>query len=137
MGVFRVDFSLANASLPGRAEQDVRAVVDTGSMHLSITPLIAKQLGLVAVDTRSVRVADGRLVEAPYVGPIKLQLMGRSVFTAAIVLDGEPLLGAIPLEDLDLHVDPQRMRLVPNPESPDRPMSLAVGVLPVARGEDD
>ena len=137
MGVFRVDLSLANASLPGREEQDVRAVVDTGSMHLSISPLIAKQLGLVAVDTRSVRVADGHLVEAPYVGPIKLQLMGRSVFTAAIVLDGEPLLGAIPLEDLDLHVDPQRMRLVPNPESPDRPMSLAVGVLPVARGEDD
>ena len=137
MGVFRVDFSLANASLPDREAQDVRAVVDTGSMHMAITPLIARQLGLVAVDTRSVRVADGRLVEAPYVGPIKLQLMGRSIFTAAIVLDGEPLLGAIPLEDLDLHVDPQRMRLVPNPESPDRPMSLAVGVMPVARGEDD
>ena len=135
MGIFRVDFSLANAAQPDREEQDVRAVVDTGAMHLCITPLIAKQLGFVSDETGTVRVADGRLVEAPYVGPIRLQIMGRHIFTGALVLDGEPLLGAIPLEDLDLHVDPQRMRLIPNPESPDRPMSLAVGVLPAKRDE--
>ena len=133
MGSFRGDFSLANAAQPGRGEQDVRAVVDTGTMHLCITPLIASQLGFAATESRSARLADGRVVEAPYAGPVKLQIMGRSIYTAALVLDGEPLLGAIPLEDLDLHVDPQRMRLIPNPESPDRPMSLAVGVTPVLR----
>lgn len=45
-----------------------------------------------------------------------------------MVLGDEVLLGAIPLEDLDLHVDPRMGRLLPNPASPDRPTSLAMGV---------
>jgi hypothetical protein len=34
----------------------------------------------------------------------------------------EPLLGTVPLEEMDWHISPQRKELVPNPKSPDRPM---------------
>jgi hypothetical protein len=77
---------------------------------------------------RPVRIANGETIEVRYVGPVKIGLMGREVYTGAMVMGNEVLLGAIPLEDLDLHVDPRRGRLMPNPESPDRPMSMAMGV---------
>jgi hypothetical protein len=39
----------------------------------------------------------------------------------ALVLpgDAEPLLGAIPMEDLDVCINPLRQELVVNPDSPD------------------
>jgi hypothetical protein len=43
------------------------------------------------------------------------------------------LLGAIPMESMDLLVDPRRLQLIPNPENPNIPGALAMGVRP--RGE--
>ncbi len=131
MGVFRVDLRLSNPVLGTDQEENAMALVDTGAMHLCIPERIATLLKLKGTDTRPVRLADGSVHDVPYVGPVKVGLMGREVYTGAMVLGEEVLLGAIPLEDLDLHVDPLRGRLMTNPMSPDRPMSMAMGVLPV------
>ncbi|WP_066649117.1 MULTISPECIES: hypothetical protein [Sphingomonas] len=134
MGVFRVDLRLSNP-VTGSDETNALALVDTGAMHLCIPERVRALLGLQGDDTRPVRLASGELMDVPYVGPVKVGLMGRDVYTGAMVLGEEVLLGAIPLEDLDLHVDPLQGRLIPNPNSPDRPMSMAMGVRPAQASE--
>ncbi len=134
MGVFRVDIRLSNPVIEAIDEINVLALVDTGAMHLCIPETLRAQLQLKSHDTRPVRIANGQSIEVPYVGPIKIGLMGRECYTGAMVMGNEVLFGAIPLEDLDLHVDPLKGRLIPNPESPDRPMSMAMGVLPAHKG---
>lgn len=130
MGIFRVDFRVYNPAHPEVEEADVRAVVDTGALHLCIPLELGKRLKLTISDYRPVRIADGSVLEVPYAGPVRVELMGRSSYTGALLFGTEALLGAIPLEDMDLHVDARGLQLIPNPASPDRPMSLAVGVLP-------
>ena len=56
---------------------------------------------------------DGRNIEAPYVGPVRLDVAGRVCFVGALVFGDEVLLGAIPMEDLDLLVDPARKQVIP------------------------
>jgi ribonuclease J len=34
----------------------------------------------------------------------------------------KPLLGAVPLEEMDWHVSPQEKKLLPNPQSPEQPL---------------
>jgi hypothetical protein len=43
------------------------------------------------------------------------------------VLGNEPLLGAIPMEDMDLIVHPATRQLVPNPDNPNLAASVATG----------
>ena len=75
---------------------------------------------------RRVTFADGRSVAAPYVGPLRVEAAGRTCFAGAMVLGYEVLLGAIPMEDLDLMVDPGRLQLVPR--DPRGPVSMAKGL---------
>ena len=51
-------------------------------------------------------------------------MQGRScqVHTIELPRDAKPLLGAVPLEEMDWHISPQEEKLVPNPRSPDRPL---------------
>ena len=136
MGVFRIDIRLSNPTQDRIDEIDAKALVDTGAMHLCIPETLRRQLKLEGATTRLVRIANGETIDVPYVGPVKIGMMGREVFIGAMVMGTEVLLGAIPLENLDLHVDPSKGRLIPNPESPDRPISMAMGVRPVSRDDN-
>ena len=69
--------------------------------------------------------ADGRVVQVPYVGPLELRFENRVGFTGALVMGEQPLLGAIPMEDMDLAVVPRTRQVVVNPESPDAARSRA------------
>ena len=51
-------------------------------------------------------------------------------------MGNEVLLGAIPMEDMDLVVHPLSRRLIPNPQNPNIPGAMAVGVQ-YARKDDD
>jgi hypothetical protein len=64
--------------------------------------------------------SDGRIVEYNVVGPIELKFKNRSCTTNAMVLpgDNEPLLGAIPMEDMDVVIPPQRQELDVHPDHP-------------------
>jgi hypothetical protein len=61
-----------------------------------------------------------------YAGPVELALQGHDCFTGATVMGDRVLLGAIPMEQMDVVVDPRGMRVVPNPENPSAPGSFAL-----------
>ena len=69
--------------------------------------------------------ADGHRRTVPYMGPIEVRFANRRCFTGAMVLGNEVLLGAIPMEDMDLVLRPQLQSITVNPESPNIPLSLA------------
>jgi clan AA aspartic protease len=100
---------------------ELRALVDTGASMLCIPEHVALQLALETQDHREVSTADGRGQRVPYVGPIQLQRENRTCFVGGLVLGDEPLLGAIPMEDMDLVVVPQQQKVTVNPNAPNLP----------------
>jgi hypothetical protein len=83
------------------------------------------QLLLVELERREVVLADGQRLSVPYVGPVEVRFGNRRCFTGAMVRGDEVLVGAIPLEDIDLVVRPQLQRVDVNPENPNMDVSLA------------
>ena len=124
MGLVHADIKLDNPK-GGAAAVSTQALVDTGALHLFIPQSVSRQLNLAAERVRRVTFVDGRSVEAPYVGPVRVEVAGRTCFVGTMVFGEEVLLGAIPMEDLDLVVDPARQQVVPR--DPRGPTSLAKG----------
>jgi clan AA aspartic protease len=93
---------------------------------LCIPEHLAIQLNLAELERREVVLADGHRRAVPYVGPVEVRLRNRRCFTGAMVLGNEVLLGAIPMEDMDLVLRPQLQRVDVNPESPNIPLSVAM-----------
>lgn len=128
MGVVTTQITLGNPRERGIPPLQVEALVDTGSLLLCVTPEIAEQLQLETIDTRLTRLADGSSQEIPYAGPLKVTTFGnRSSFTGAMVMGEQCLLGAVPMEDMDILDDPLKREIIPNPKSPDRPSAIAMG----------
>jgi len=109
---------LSNPRIPSLAEIEVDALADTGSVFLCIPEHIRLQLELETLETRDVKLADGSRATYPYVGPIVLSFKNRSGFVGALVLGDEVLLGAIPMEEMDLVVNPRDRTVDVNPDSP-------------------
>lgn len=99
----------------------VTMLVDTGSVYLCINETIQEMLQLPVVDKRRGQLADGRIVEYDVVAPLEVRFKNRRCTTSAMVLPGnnEPLLGAIPMEDMDVVIIPQRQELDVHPDHPD------------------
>lgn len=95
-------------------------LVDTGAYNLCINEEIQAQLQLSFVEKRSAFTADNRLIEMDVVGPVFVKFKNRTTSCLAMVLPGnsEPLLGAIPLEDMDVLIHPLRQELIVNPDHP-------------------
>lgn len=98
----------------------VSMLVDTGAYNLCINEDIQAQLQLPFVEKRLGYTSDNRRIELEVVGPVFLKFKNRTTSCLAMVLpgDSEPLLGAIPLEDMDVLIHPQRQELIVNPEHP-------------------
>ena len=94
------------------------ALADTGAVHLCIPEHLAIQLSLAEHERRELVLADGRRRTVPYVGPVQVHFGNRRCFTGAMVLGNEVLLGAIPMQDMDLVLRPQLQSVDVNPESP-------------------
>lgn len=107
----------------------VDSLVDTGALLLCIPEHVALQLGLEELEKREVTTADGVTHLASYVGPILVRFENRQCLTGALVLGGEVLLGAVPMEDMDVLVSPATRTLIVNPDSPNfaRAIVKAVG----------
>lgn len=130
MGLIFTDITLTNVRDDTLQPIVVNAMVDTGAVHLCIPETVAIQLKLEEIERRQVTIADGSSRSVAYVGPIKITKGNRSCFTGAMVLGNQVLLGAIPMEDMDLIARPVTRDVVPNPASPNMPASLAMGVRP-------
>jgi clan AA aspartic protease len=125
MGLTNAKIELKN---PKKTELDavvVEALADTGAVHLCIPEHIQIQLKLDEIDKKEVTLADGSQRLVPYVGPIELRYANRVGFAGALVLGDQALLGAIPMEDMDLVVVPSSKQVVVNPNSPNVASSIA------------
>lgn len=95
---------------PELEELNVTALVDTGALHLCVPEHVALQLRLSQKQPREVQTADGRSHLVPYVSPVKVSLLGRECVTGALVFGNQVLLGAIPMEDMDLIIERARQQ---------------------------
>ena len=98
----------------------VNALVDTGAYMLAINENLKIQLDLHKVDEQEAELADGTLKRLDVVGPVEIKFKNRRCSCDAMVLPGKSqiLLGAIPMEDMDILVDPKKQELIVNPQSP-------------------
>ena len=104
---------------------EVDAVIDTGATMLVLPQDVIEELGLRKIGERRVRYANNQIqIKSVYRGII-LELKGRDgIFDVLGEVEGsEPLVGQIVLEALDLIVDPITKTVIPNPRSPDMPMT--------------
>jgi clan AA aspartic protease len=126
MGLTNARVSLRNPRLPDLESVDIDALADTGAVHLCIPAHIQIQLKLEEIDKKEVTLADGSHKLVPYVGPIELRYKNRVGFTGALVVGDQPLLGAIPMEDMDLVVVAKTRKVIVNPSSPNVASSIAM-----------
>ncbi|MDR1179160.1 MAG: aspartyl protease family protein [Spirochaetales bacterium] len=124
MGTVYADITLKNATDAGNVwrgytteqqvrQLSVRALVDTGAGTLVIDENTCKKLGLSVKGLRSVTLAGGEKLVARLTEPVEVHWKNRESTCNALVLPGEHqvLLGAIPLEDMDLIINPKKQEL--------------------------
>ena len=101
---------------------EVKALVDSGAMTLTINEAISRQLALKVREQIEVTLADGSYRKCDIVGPVDIRFANRSAVCRALVLPGadEILLGVIPLEEMDVMIDPVSQQLVVHPDRPHR-----------------
>jgi len=95
------------------AEQNIRsitvtALVDTGATTLVIGENLRKNLGLAVIDSRVVTLAGGSKTSCAVAEPVQICWKDRTSLIRPWVMpqEDEILLGVIPLEEMDLIVDP-------------------------------
>ncbi len=102
----------------------VNAMANSGAIRLSINEKIKEQLGLRVRQSLSISLADGTKRVLDVAGPIRLKFKDRDCITDAFVLPNseEPLIGAVPMELMDLVIIPSENKLAYNPQHPDGPL---------------
>lgn len=133
MGEVRVKAMITNAMDEGLARRgqipqvEVRhyeadAMVDTGAVRSVIPSHVAQRLGLASRGQRVVY-ADGRKEAVDVTESVVISILERDTLEEALVLGDEVLIGQTVLEKLDLMVDCNGRRVVPNPAHPDQPVT--------------
>ncbi|MEI7696038.1 MAG: clan AA aspartic protease [Chlorobium sp.] len=125
MGLINANVELRNPRKPELEPVLVDALVDSGSVHLCIPEHIRIQMKLDEIDKKEVTLANGSQKLVPYVGPIELRFKNRIGFAGALVMGDQALLGAIPMDDMDLVIIPKNRTLSINPGSPNIATSIA------------
>ena len=118
-----LDIELAKKHIIGQDEvksMHINMLVDSGAFMMAINESIQAQLQLPFKQKRKAQLADGSVIEYDVVGPIEVRFKNRQATCNAFVLkgDSEPLLGAIPMEEMDVLIHPTRQELLVNPEHP-------------------
>lgn len=124
MGLINTKIALRNPRKPDLAPIEIDALADSGSVHLCIPEHIRIQLELEEISKKEATLADGRRELVSYVGPIDIRFKNRIGFAGALVMGDQVLLGAIPMEDMDLVIIPKTRTLDVNPSSPNIAVSI-------------
>jgi clan AA aspartic protease len=113
MGTFRVEATVSHL-LDRERSVTLDLLVDTGATYTTLPLEVADALGLEPIDTRRIRLGDGREELWP-IAAIRVRVGEQECPSLALI--GQPggpaLLGAVTLEELSLGVDPSARRLVP------------------------
>lgn len=131
MGFIKANIEIANSfdmgmARRGRIEKsqirkhEVDILVDTGAYNLSINENLAAQLGLEVIGAQSFELADGEIKKFPVAEPVEIRFKNRTTSCNPIILPGdtEMILGCIPLEDMDVVLDPRREVMELPPDRP-------------------
>ena len=97
---------------------EVDAFVDTGSSRTVLPAEVVERLGLAILGQLSVGYADGREEAVGMTEALTVEIDGRATVDEALVLGDEILIGQTVLEKLNLLVDGEGRRLIPNPRRP-------------------
>ncbi len=127
MGLASAKIILSNPRLDDLKPLEVEALADSGANFLCIPQHVADQLRLELDSEKTVVTADGKSQTCRYVGPVHIRFENRSCYVGAIVIGNQVLLGAIPMEDMDLVVLPHERRIAINPLHPNFAVGLAKG----------
>jgi clan AA aspartic protease len=135
MGAVHVTIDLENTidsadaerglALPqGVRRHSLRSLVDTGAVMLVLPEDVVEHLGLRRQGRTVVSFADDRKADWDVAGPVTVRFGNRQGIFECLVgpPTSEALFGQIPLERLDLIVDPLHQTLAVRPESPLLPM---------------
>jgi clan AA aspartic protease len=125
IGLTNAKLILINPRKPRLKPVTVEALADTGAVHLCIPEHVRLQLELDEIEKKEVTLADGTMKHVPYVGPVELRFANRTGFSGAVVIGEQVLLGAIPMEDMDLIVIPKTRKVEVNPSSPNIASTIA------------
>lgn len=103
--------------------EELDALVDTGAATLALPEDVCRRLGLPNHGTRRVRYANGTTGSIPWTS-VRVEILGRDTICETFVeaAGTTPLIGQVPLELLDLLVDPKSLDVRVNPASPDMPL---------------
>jgi predicted aspartyl protease len=125
MGEVRTEITLVNIGDQNVADrgyipQDqvrqltVNAVVDTGAWTLDINEETREKLGLRVEKTGETTVAGGGKVPGGITEPVRIYWKDRRTTCEAVCLPGEDevLMGALPLEGMDLMVHPLENKVI-------------------------
>jgi clan AA aspartic protease len=125
MGLVRAEITLKNVTDMVKAEEKlipdheirqttVNALVDSGAWTMVINEATRERLGLDAVESTRGTLADGTRTKNKLSSPLKISWKDRSVICQAVIVPNavENLLGAIPLEAMDLMINPGTQELV-------------------------
>ncbi|MES2772812.1 MAG: clan AA aspartic protease [Bacteroidota bacterium] len=117
------DIELARRHIIGEEEikrLHVKMLADSGAYMMAINETMQSQLELPFIEKRKAVMANGSIEEFDVVGPVMVKFANRTGVCNAYLLrgDSEPLLGAIPMEELDVMIHPLRQELIVNPEHP-------------------
>jgi len=125
MGLVHAEVTLKNAGdvinvrrgyikEPEIRQATVTAMVDTGAATLVINEDICRQLGLSVESTYEAELADGSVQTYNLTESVQIQWKDRKAACQAVVIPNanDVLLGAIPLEAMDLIVNPVKQELI-------------------------
>lgn len=124
MGLTYANIELSNPKKVSLKPIVVKALVDTGAMTICISDRIANQLQLQEIEKRKVTTADEKSHVVSYVGPVQIRFANRTCFTGALVIGRSVLMGAVPMEDMDLVISPSGQTITVNPKNPDMPSAV-------------
>ena len=119
MGIVHTDITLRNLYDDNLARggvikpeevrtETVTAIADTGSMYLVITEELREKLGLEITDERPAHIANGQRITCQITEGVEVHWKNRNTVVHAMIIPGakKVLFGAIPMEAMDLMVNP-------------------------------
>ena len=135
MGLVRAEIELINTEDVGLVRRGflkdteirhikVNALVDSGAYMMVVPEAVRLQLGLAIVAHKVAEYANGQIEEVPICGPLDIHFSNRETTVRAMVTGNEVLLGAIPMEDMDVLIDPRSQQLIVNPDHPTMPQMI-------------